>query len=409
MTSISHSSSSDVKITRSLVKRKKFVPPRPNTSGEEKQIRVGTKRKYSEISSTTATSLTTSYNKFTENLQLNSTQSAGVPSSSSTSTSSSTQKKKKAKSALVFIQQAKETLEPVEYKTFQSYIRQYKQKNLSIEGLVDHVTTLFDCDQKRHLLHGFGTFIPPKYKSTYNNLLISICQKNTTKSSISKESNDGNDNNDDNDDIMNDDHPTKIREDPEKNAHTTTTSSTICTSVITSTGPSSSSSSCSKAKALSSTVALAEQKNSVSCVESSADQKEEKLLSQPASQIKNFTLGNSYDLITGKPKKSKKRPKVMIQTKSEPILENQSKSESKQEEEEEEDSDQEVDDYLDHAKAGNGIKCTICQSSAVAPFNARCGHICCKSCWDQWLANQLTCPVCRERVRQKQLTKLYFC
>ena len=52
--------------------------------------------------------------------------------------------------------------------------------------------------------------------------------------------------------------------------------------------------------------------------------------------------------------------------------------------------------------------CAICHDKAVAPFSSRCGHICCLTCWNSWLKEQLTCPVCRERVRQKQLTKLYF-
>eukprot|EP00026_Physarum_polycephalum_P000577 Phypoly_transcript_00578.p1 GENE.Phypoly_transcript_00578~~Phypoly_transcript_00578.p1 ORF type:complete len:1233 (-),score=182.25 Phypoly_transcript_00578:64-3762(-) len=56
----------------------------------------------------------------------------------------------------------------------------------------------------------------------------------------------------------------------------------------------------------------------------------------------------------------------------------------------------------------SGCVCSICHAKATAPFNARCGHICCHACWTQWLQEKLECPVCREKTRPKQLTKLYF-
>src|SRR3990167_2276222 len=59
-------------------------------------------------------------------------------------------------------------------------------------------------------------------------------------------------------------------------------------------------------------------------------------------------------------------------------------------------------------EAEKGCKCSICQESPSAPFSSRCGHICCFTCWTDWLKVQLTCPVCRSRVREKQLTKLFF-
>ena len=56
----------------------------------------------------------------------------------------------------------------------------------------------------------------------------------------------------------------------------------------------------------------------------------------------------------------------------------------------------------------NGIKCVICQDVAKVPFAARCGHIACDECWLHWLQQKLECPVCRIKVRQKLLTKLFI-
>lgn len=295
-----------------------------------------------------------------------------------------TQKKKKAKSALAFIQQAKETLSPPEYKLFQSYIRQYKQKTLPIENLVDNVTKLFDLDEKRHLLNGFGTFVPPKYKETYNNILNSIMNKTNTKLTKEELKNE--------ELVIIDKNTTKstsirIEDNIETKKDITFVKEDILQTEIEENEPSSSS----KMK---------------------IEVEEQDIISQSPSQFSSSTtiLTKSFDLITGKPtsKKPKKgKPKVSVQTKSEPILKS-SATPPGNKKEVETDIDEEMDDYLDQAKAGN-TKCTICQCPPVAPFTARCGHICCKACWDQWLAEQLTCPVCRERVRQKQLTKLFFC
>merc|ERR1712137_935269 len=100
-------------------------------------------------------------------------------------------------------------------------------------------------------------------------------------------------------------------------------------------------------------------------------------------------------MITGKLITSK-TPRVATKPESEP-LPNTSKL----------DADKEAGALSDEESEG-GLKCSICREPAQSPFSSRCGHICCKICWDQWLKEQLSCPVCRNRVRQKQLTKLYF-
>lgn len=53
--------------------------------------------------------------------------------------------------------------------------------------------------------------------------------------------------------------------------------------------------------------------------------------------------------------------------------------------------------------------CPVCQETASSPFAARCKHVCCYGCWKQWLQQKLECPVCKQRVRLKHLSKLYFC
>jgi len=62
----------------------------------------------------------------------------------------------------------------------------------------------------------------------------------------------------------------------------------------------------------------------------------------------------------------------------------------------------------DEPATSKALKCIICQEVMQSPFAARCGHIACQACWDSWLPLKLECPVCRVRVRQKQLTKLFI-
>lgn len=51
-------------------------------------------------------------------------------------------------------------------------------------------------------------------------------------------------------------------------------------------------------------------------------------------------------------------------------------------------------------------QCPICLEPFKSPFSAVCGHICCHACWQSWLQQKLECPVCKEKVRFKQLRKV---
>ncbi|KJE91589.1 DEAH helicase isoform 6, variant [Capsaspora owczarzaki ATCC 30864] len=61
-----------------------------------------------------------------------------------------------------------------------------------------------------------------------------------------------------------------------------------------------------------------------------------------------------------------------------------------------------------HAATATNPTCPVCLAPPKHPFTARCGHICCHGCWMEVLKKALECPVCRQRTRVKQLTKLYF-
>ncbi|KAL1925428.1 uncharacterized protein VTP21DRAFT_311 [Calcarisporiella thermophila] len=52
--------------------------------------------------------------------------------------------------------------------------------------------------------------------------------------------------------------------------------------------------------------------------------------------------------------------------------------------------------------------CVICHGSLKTPFISKCNHVCCYECWLRWFEHQETCPICRTKLRMKQLTKLYF-
>ena len=59
------------------------------------------------------------------------------------------------------------------------------------------------------------------------------------------------------------------------------------------------------------------------------------------------------------------------------------------------------------APGSSQFKCPVCLEMCKEPHAARCGHICGYACWAQCLETKLECPVCRERLRLKQLTKLF--
>lgn len=47
--------------------------------------------------------------------------------------------------------------------------------------------------------------------------------------------------------------------------------------------------------------------------------------------------------------------------------------------------------------------CPICMERWKRPMKAKCGHVCCLSCWERALAQYLECPLCRSHVRLKTL------
>lgn len=50
--------------------------------------------------------------------------------------------------------------------------------------------------------------------------------------------------------------------------------------------------------------------------------------------------------------------------------------------------------------------CTVCKNDAAEPCAAKCGHICCESCWSQWLRRSETCPCCRAPTMLQQIKKI---
>jgi hypothetical protein len=56
----------------------------------------------------------------------------------------------------------------------------------------------------------------------------------------------------------------------------------------------------------------------------------------------------------------------------------------------------------------SGIKCRICFEHKQNLANSRCGHVLCMDCWNKCLQVKLECPICRERVRIKHLTKIFL-
>jgi hypothetical protein len=116
---------------------------------------------------------------------------------------------------------------------------------------------------------------------------------------------------------------------------------------------------------------------------------------------KNITPSKrvDYDLVTGQPLRPSKKPKL-----NPGAVASDTKQHPKYHIADPDIPDPEANDNHEEMV----VTCAICHSKAVSPFSAKCGHICCHACWQQWLYEKLECPVCREKTRVKQLTKLYF-
>jgi hypothetical protein len=55
----------------------------------------------------------------------------------------------------------------------------------------------------------------------------------------------------------------------------------------------------------------------------------------------------------------------------------------------------------------NNFICPVCSEAPTTPCAAKsCGHVCCATCWLQWLRNNQTCPICRTFTTTKSITKV---
>jgi hypothetical protein len=122
-----------------------------------------------------------------------------------------------------------------------------------------------------------------------------------------------------------------------------------------------------------------------------------------------------YDLVTGLPTKSAKKPKL---NKSGPMSDNTNYESQHSEVISLEDSEgrpamsKSASDISARSQAASeqpSPHCPICLSKLKDPFiSVKCGHVCCYLCWLQWFKTKLDCPVCRERTREKNLKKVFF-
>lgn len=106
----------------------------------------------------------------------------------------------------------------------------------------------------------------------------------------------------------------------------------------------------------------------------------------------------SLDLLTGE-ETSRKRPRLSSASMN---PQDSRIQEEEQEEEEREKKPEESNLSVDRSHA-----CPICLGNFCLPSAARCGHVCCNGCWELWLSSRLECPVCREKVRLKQLRRIF--
>ncbi len=126
-----------------------------------------------------------------------------------------------------------------------------------------------------------------------------------------------------------------------------------------------------------------------------------------------------YDLVTGLPTKSAKKPKLH---KSGPMSDNTNNESQHGEVISLEDSEGQTRPSMSKSAsdissvrnskeepAEQSPQCPICLSKLKEPFiSVKCGHMCCYLCWLQWFKTKLECPVCRERTREKNLKKVFF-
>jgi len=61
----------------------------------------------------------------------------------------------------------------------------------------------------------------------------------------------------------------------------------------------------------------------------------------------------------------------------------------------------------------DGVTCMICyesnKTSTEKKFQlSRCGHVACEPCWGTWLQVKVECPMCKSKVRPKQLITMHL-
>ena len=58
------------------------------------------------------------------------------------------------------------------------------------------------------------------------------------------------------------------------------------------------------------------------------------------------------------------------------------------------------------------LQCPICfdlmHNSKFSFLVSKCGHVCCENCWDKTLSNKLECPLCKKKVKKKNLIKIFI-
>jgi hypothetical protein len=58
------------------------------------------------------------------------------------------------------------------------------------------------------------------------------------------------------------------------------------------------------------------------------------------------------------------------------------------------------------------LQCPICfdlmHNSKFSFLVSKCGHICCENCWEKTLSNKLECPLCKKKVKKKNLIKIFI-
>ncbi|XP_022935007.1 uncharacterized protein LOC111441975 [Cucurbita moschata] len=58
--------------------------------------------------------------------------------------------------------------------------------------------------------------------------------------------------------------------------------------------------------------------------------------------------------------------------------------------------------------AASGLRCAICIEALVEETTTKCGHVFCKSCIETAIATQHRCPICRRKLRKRDIIRIYL-